>query len=328
MTNEINKCDGVMIRLPFNGNFYLKNTNLTDNNEVYFSLIQDINIDYEDSKFNISLESGNVVDVWPGAAINTDSNGIIGFDVASLFAKHNFGDLSLVLSPRTTQSQINITKFNNLLTDFRLNSMDFSGLAFGKCGQIEYKKNDFNLSASIINDSNNDDHTTFTIGYDGNKIGGGLITSTSDFEDTLGGGLYYNGKDIRGSICFDSIDDEVEIEKKVLFSGIEYDINDNLMISVRNKIITDSSNTNDEYTDNDTEIFISYKINNFYHISIGYINIEHGELTEDTERGLAMKSNFSFDGFIDTFCDILLEPGNAKAKKNRFKSLFKNKKKK
>ena len=88
-------------------------------------------------------------------------------------------------------------------------------------------------STKGIGGDNGDDVSTFTLGYNGDGFGGGLVIASNDGEggttgyDTFGGGIYYSPESIDAtfSVAYDTQDPEGTAKDETdFFVGIDYEV--------------------------------------------------------------------------------------------------------
>merc|ERR1712225_175574 len=167
-------------------------------------------------------------------------------NVHSLFYSFPVGDLEVTAGPLVDQDDVVAATTSAYSDAFRLGAMPYS-LAGNETGAglgVAYSNdNGVVASASFVSlggtDStvgigadNGDDVSTFTLGYNGEGFGGGLVIASNDGEggttgyDTFGGGIYYSPESIDATIsfAFDTTDPETGADATDLFVGVDYEV--------------------------------------------------------------------------------------------------------
>ena len=184
---------------------------------------------------------------------------------------------------------------------FRLGSMPYSlaGSETGPGVGVAYS-NDNGVVASVsfvsvggdtattgINSDDADDVSTFTLGYDGEGFGGGLVIASNDGEggttgyDTFGGGIYYSPESIPAtiSVAYDTNDPETGADATDLFVGIDYEVGPGTLSAAYNSTDIDGSDSEDS---TGFEVSYSYGLNDYVSVTAGFFTVE------DTSTGLSL----------------------------------------
>ena len=187
------------------------------------------------------LTVGVVTGNASGPLANMDSaeTGTGALTVSSLYYAFPVGDLAVTAGPLVDQDDVVAATTSAYSDAFRLGSMPYS-LAGGETGPgvgVAYS-NDNGVVASIsffsadgasstvgIGTDNGDDVSTFTLGYNGDGFGGGLVIASNDGEagtsgyDIFGGGIYYSPESIPAtiSVAYDKQDPETGEDATDLF---------------------------------------------------------------------------------------------------------------
>ena len=162
----------------------------------------------------MGMETGNAS--GPLASMDSSVGGTGAITLHSLFYAFPVGDLSVTAGPLVDQDDVVAATTSAYSDAFRLGSMPYS-LAGNETGPgvgVAYS-NDNGVVASVsfvsvggsdstvgIGADDGDDVSTFTLGYDGDGFGGGLVIASNDGEagttgyDTFGGGIYYSPESI------------------------------------------------------------------------------------------------------------------------------------
>merc|ERR1712164_193324 len=205
--------------------------------------------------FSAGLVAGNA----SGPLASMDSAETGDLDVQSLFYNFPVGDLSVTVGPLVDQDDVVAATPSAYSDAFRLGAMPYS-LAGDETGPgvgVTYS-NDNGVVASVslvsvggasstvgIGADDGDDVSTFTLGYNGDGFGGGIVIASNDGEggttgyDTFGGGIYYSPEstDVDGSDSLDSTGFEV---------SYTYSLNDNVTLTPGFFTVEDTSTGDDD----------------------------------------------------------------------------------
>jgi len=257
--------------------------------------------------FSAGIVTGNAD--GPLAAMDSAENG--DFNVTSLFYNFPVGDLSVTVGPLVDQDDVVAATTSAYSDAFRLGSMPFSlaGDETGPGVAVAYSNdNGVSASASFVSlgasDStvgfgtdDSEDVATFTLGYDGDGFGGGLVIASNDGEgggagyDTLGGGIYYSPESIDAtfSVAYDTQDPETGADASDLFIGVDYEVGPGTLSAAYNSTDVDGSDTEDQ---TGFEVSYTYSINDNVTITPGFFTVEDN--TGDDDSGVVVETAFSF----------------------------------
>ena len=192
----------------------------------------------------MGMETGNAS--GPLASMDSSVGGTGAITLHSLYYAFPVGDLSVTAGPLLDQDDVVAATTSAYSDAFRLGSMPYS-LAGNETGPgvgVAYS-NDNGVVASVsfvsvggsdstvgIGADDGDDVSTFTLGYDGDGFGGGLVIASNDGEggtagyDTFGGGIYYSPESIDAtiSVAYDTQDPETGADATDLFVGVDYEV--------------------------------------------------------------------------------------------------------
>jgi len=243
------------------------------------------------------------------SAENTSSNTLT---VDSLYYAFPVGDLSVTAGPLLDQDDVVAATTSQYSDAFRLGSMPYS-LAGNETGPgigVAYSNdNGVVASASFVsvggNDStvgiggdNGDDVSTFTLGYNGDGFGGGLVIASNDGEagttgyDTFGGGIYYSPESIPAtiSVAYDTKDPEGSAKDETdLFVGLDYEVGPGTLSAAYNNTDVDGGSSKDV---TGFEVSYTYALNDNVTITPGFFTVEDN--TGDDDSGVVVETVFSF----------------------------------
>jgi len=263
--------------------------------------------------FYAGIESGNAS--GPLANMDSASDAGASLNVTSLFYSFPIGDLSVTAGPLLDQDDVVAATLSKHSESFRLGSMPFSlddSLTGPGIGIAYAADNGFVASASLVSDDGHlanrgingdtaDDIATFTLGYNGEGFGGGLVLASHDGEnanttayDTFGGGIYYSPESIPAtiSVAYDTKDpDGADEERTDLFIGVDYEVGPGSLSVAWNSTDVDGGSASDQ---TGFEVSYTYAINDNITITPGFFTVE--ELTADKEddSGVVLETAFSF----------------------------------
>jgi hypothetical protein len=259
--------------------------------------------------FYAGLVAGNA----SGPLANMDSAEAGDLNVTSLFYNFPVGDLSVTVGPLVDQDDVVAATTSAYSDAFRLGSMPYSlaGNETGPGVAVAYS-NDNGVVASVsfvsvggssstvgIGADDGDDVSTFTLGYDGDGYGGGLVLATNDGEggtagyDTFGGGIYYSPEwfnDATISVAYDTTDPETGSDATDLFVGVDYEVGPGTLSAAYNSTDVDGSDTLDS---TGFEVSYTYSLNDNVTITPGFFTVEDTS-TGDDDTGVVAETYFSF----------------------------------
>ena len=158
---------------------------------------------------------------------------------------------------------------------------------------------DGNDSTKGIGGDNGDDVTTFTVGYNGEGFGGGLVVASNDGEnsattayDAFGGGIYYSPESIDAtfSVAYDTTDPETGADATDLFVGVDYEVGPGTLSAAYNSTDVDGSDSSDS---TGFEVSYTYDLNDNVSITPGFFTVEDTS-TGDDDSGVVVETAFSF----------------------------------
>jgi len=262
--------------------------------------------------FYAGIEAGNA----SGPLANMDSavEGGSSLNVTSLFYAFPLGDLEVTVGPLVDQDDVVAATTSAYSDAFRLGSMPYS-LAGNETGPgvgVAYNAdNGFVASVSFVSiggtDSttgigadNADDVSTFTVGYNGEGWGGGLVLASNDGDtagtsagyDTFGGGVYYSPESIPAtiSVAYDTTDPETGADATDLFVGVDYEVGPGILSAAYNSTDVDGSDSDDT---TGFEVSYTYSINDNVSITPGFFTVEDPTAGDD-DSGFVIETAFSF----------------------------------
>jgi len=257
--------------------------------------------------FTAGLVTGNAS--GPLSAMDSAENGDL--DVTSLFYNFPVGDLSVTVGPLVDQDDVVAATTSAYSDAFRLGSMPFSlaGDETGPGVAVAYS-NDNGVVASVsfvslgaadssvgFGTDDSEDVSTFTLGYNADGFGGGLVIASNDGEgggagyDTLGGGIYYSPESIDAtfSVAYDTQDPETGADASDLFIGVDYEVGPGTLSAAYNSTDVDGSDTEDT---TGFEVSYTYSINDNVTITPGFFTVEDND--GDDDSGVVVETAFSF----------------------------------
>ena len=258
----------------------------------------------------MGMETGNAS--GPLASMDSSTGGTGAITLHSLYYAFPVGDLSVTAGPLLDQDDVVAATTSAYSDAFRLGSMPYS-LAGGETGPgvgVAYS-GDNGVVASVsfvsaggsdstvgIGADDGDDVSTFTLGYDGDGFGGGLIIATNDGEagttgyDTFGGGIYYSPESFPAtiSVAYDTTDPEAGADATDLFVGIDYEVGPGTLSAAYNSTDVDGSDSEDS---TGFEVSYSYGLNDYVSVTAGFFTVED-TTTGDDDAGVVAETYFSF----------------------------------
>ena len=263
-----------------------------------------------DDLFSAGIVTGNAS--GPLANMDSAEEGTGALTVDSLFYSFPVGDLSVTAGPLVAQDDVVAATTSAYSDAFRLGSMPYS-LAGNETGPgvgVAYS-NDNGVVASVsfvsvggsdstvgIGADDGDDVSTFTLGYDGDGFGGGLVIASNDGEggtggyDTFGGGIYYSPESIDAtiSVAYDTQDPETGADATDLFVGVDYEVGPGTLSAAYNSTDVDGSDSEDS---TGFEVSYSYGLNDYVSVTAGFFTVEDTS-TGDDDTGVVAETYFSF----------------------------------
>ena len=258
----------------------------------------------------MGMETGNAS--GPLASMDSSVGGTGAITLHSLYYAFPVGDLSVTAGPLLDQDDVVAATTSAYSDAFRLGSMPYS-LAGNETGPgvgVAYS-NDNGVVASVsfvsvggtdatvgIGADNGDDVSTFTLGYDGDGFGGGLVIASNDGEagtsgyDTFGGGIYYSPESIDAtiSVAYDTQDPETGADATDLFVGVDYEVGPGTLSAAYNSTDVDGSDSEDS---TGFEVSYTYSLNDNVTLTPGFFTVEDTS-TGDDDTGVVLETAFSF----------------------------------
>ena len=261
--------------------------------------------------------------IWTGnasgplASMDSAETGGGALSIGSLYYAFPVGDLAVTAGPLLDQDDVVAATTSAYSDAFRLGSMPYS-LAGSETGPgigVAYS-NDNGVVASVsfvsetgasstvgINADDGDDVTTFTLGYNGDGFGGGLVLATNDGDganagagtlgyDSFGGGIYYSPESIPAtiSVAYDTIDPETGSDASDLFFGIDYKVGPGTLSAAYNSTDVDGGSSADS---TGFEVSYTYALNDSMTITPGFFTVEDTGAGDD-DSGVVVETAFSF----------------------------------
>ena len=258
----------------------------------------------------MGMETGNAS--GPLASMDSSVGGTGAITLHSLYYAFPVGDLSVTAGPLLDQDDVVAATTSAYSDAFRLGSMPYS-LAGNETGPgvgVAYS-NDNGVVASVsfvsvggsdstvgIGADDGDDVSTFTLGYDGDGFGGGLVIASNDGEggtagyDTFGGGIYYSPESIDAtfSVAYDTQDPETGADATDLFVGVDYEVGTGTLSAAYNSTDVDGSDSLDS---TGFEVSYTYSLNDNVTLTPGFFTVEDTS-TGDDDTGVVLETAFSF----------------------------------
>ena len=258
----------------------------------------------------MGMETGNAS--GPLASMDSSTGGTGAITLHSLYYAFPVGDLSVTAGPLLDQDDVVAATTSAYSDAFRLGSMPYS-LAGGETGPgigVAYS-GDNGVVASVsfvsvggsdstvgIGADDGDDVSTFTLGYDGDGFGGGLVIATNDGEagtsgyDTFGGGIYYSPESVPAtiSVAYDTTDPDTGEDATDLFVGVDYEVGPGTLSAAYNSTDIDGSDSEDS---TGFEVSYSYGLNDYVSVTAGFFTVEDTS-TGDDDTGVVAETYFSF----------------------------------
>ena len=258
----------------------------------------------------MGMETGNAS--GPLASMDSSTGGTGAITLHSLYYAFPVGDLSVTAGPLLDQDDVVAATTSAYSDAFRLGAMPYS-LAGDETGPgvgVAYS-NDNGVVASVsfvsvggasstvgIGADDGDDVSTFTLGYNGDGFGGGLVIASNDGEggttgyDTFGGGIYYSPESIDAtfSVAYDTQDPETGADATDLFVGVDYEVGPGTLSAAYNSTDVDGSDSLDS---TGFEVSYTYSLNDNVTLTPGFFTVEDTS-TGDDDTGVVLETAFSF----------------------------------
>jgi len=235
--------------------------------------------------------------------------------VGSLYYAFPVGDLSVTAGPLVDSDDVVAATTSAYSDSFRLGAMPFGlsgdqtgpgiGVSYatdnGVVASASFVSSDGASSTAGIGADNGDDTTTFTLGYNGEGFGGGLVIAHNDGEgatndddgESFGGGIYYTPESIPAtiSVAYDTVELDHLNDRTDFFVGIDYEAGPGTLHVAYNKTdVEDGSAGDDDQTG--FEVAYTYQLNDSMTITPGYFSVEDN--TGEDDSGVVVETVFSF----------------------------------
>jgi len=260
--------------------------------------------------FTAGIVTGNAS--GPLASMDSAEEGTGALTVDSLFYSFPVGDLAVTAGPLVDQDDVLAATTSAYSGTFRLGALPYSeaGDETGPGVAVAYS-NDNGVVASVsfisvggadssvgIGGDNGDDVSTFTLGYNGEGFGGGLVIASNDGEgatagyDTFGGGIYYSPESVDAtiSVAYDTTDPETGADATDWFVGVDYEVGPGTLSAAYNSTDVDGSDSEDS---TGFEVSYTYALNDSVSITPGFFTVEDTS-TGDDDTGVVVETAFSF----------------------------------
>jgi len=259
------------------------------------------------------IEAGNA----SGPLANMDSASNVGstLTVTSLFYSFPVGALSVTGGPLLDTDDVVAATTSKYSDSFRLGAMPYSvkdditgpGIAVayaadnGVVASASFVSSDGATSTVGIGGDTGDDTTVFSLGYNGEGWGAGLVlanndgegTTTADDGDSFGGGIYYTPESIPAtfSVAYDTVELDHLNDRTDFFVGVDYETGPGTLSVAYNSTDVDNGSGADDDTTG-FEISYSYALNDNVTITPGYFSVEDN--TGEDDNGVVVETAFSF----------------------------------
>jgi len=256
------------------------------------------------------IETGNASGPLGDMDSAVEGNGEL--NLHSLYYAFPVGDLELTVGPLVDQDDVIAATTSAYSDAFRLGAMPYSqrddetgpgvALAYtsdsGVVASASFISVDGDSSTIGIGADNGEDITTFTLGYNGDGFGGGLVIASNDGEgvgnngyDTFGGGIYYSPESLGAtlSIAYDTTDPEVGNDETDLFVGVDFEVGPGTLSAAWNSTDVDGSDADDT---EGFEVSYSYALNDNVTVTPGFFSVE--DTNGDDDTGVVLETAFSF----------------------------------
>jgi len=289
-----------------------------DQEELYmqYGYGLDINSSFTgEDLFYAGIETGNASGPLANmdSAVDPTTDNVLS--VHSLFYTFPVGDLSVTAGPLLDADDVVAATTSAYSDAFRLGAMPYSlddsltgpglGVSYsgdnGWVASASFVSVDGTDSTKGIGADNGDDVSTFTLGYNGEGFGGGLVLMSHDGDnsnttayDTFGGGIYYSPESIPAtiSVAYDSKDPDGSTEERTdLFVGIDYEVGPGSLSVAYNSTDVDGGTANDQ---TGFEVSYSYAVNDNLTITPGFFTVEETTANKDDDTGVVLETAFSF----------------------------------
>jgi len=284
--------------------------------EMYMQYAYGLDVDSSftgEDLLHVGIEAGNAT--APLSHMDSAIDSGDGLTVASMFYAFPVGDLEVTVGPKVLQDDVLAATTSQYSGTFRLGAMPYSeaGDEEGPGIAVAWSnENGVVASASFISvggtsptkgigADNGDDVSTFTLGYNGEGFGGGIVFASNDGDDvltsggydTFGGGIYYSPESIPAtfSVAYDTTDPETGSDETDLFFGIDYEVGPGTLSAAYKTTDVDGDSSKDQ---TGFEVSYSYAINDSVTITPGFFTLEETTEGKDDDTGVVVETAFSF----------------------------------
>jgi len=276
----------------------------------------DINTSFDQgSSLYVGIETGNASGPLANMDSAVDPTTDNELSVHSMYYNFPVGDLSVTAGPLVDQDDVVAATLSNYSEGFRLSSMPFSldddltgpgiGVTYandnGVVASASFVSIDGTSSTVGIGADDGDDVSTFTLGYNGDGFGGGLVLASHDGEnssttayDTLGGGIYYSPESIDATftVAYDTKDPDGTAEERTdLFIGVDYEVGPGTLSAAYNSTDVDGGSASDQ---TGFEVSYTYAVNDNVTITPGFFTVEETTANKEDDSGVVLETAFSF----------------------------------
>ncbi len=262
--------------------------------------------------FYAGMEAGNASGPLSNmdSATSTTGNALT---VHSLFYSFPIGDLEVTTGPLVDQDDVVAATPSAYSDAFRLGAMPYSlagnetgpgiGVTYssdnGIVSSASFVSPDGNNASKGINSGTGDDVATFTLGYNGDGFGGGLVYASNDGNnaattgyDAFGAGIYYNPEsfDATISVAWDSKNTDTTFESD-WFIGVDVAAGPGTLSAGYNQ--TDVNNSTD-LDQAGFEVSYAYPVNDSLTVTPGFFTVEETTAGKEDDAGAVIEAVFSF----------------------------------
>jgi len=276
----------------------------------------DINTSFEEGHLlYVGIETGNASGPLTEMDSAVDPTTDNELSVHSIYYNFPVGDLSVTAGPLVDQDDVVAATLSNYSEGFRLSSMPFSlddsltgpgiGVSYandnGVVASASFVSIDGTSSTVGIGADDGDDVSTFTLGYNGDGFGGGLVLASHDGEnssttayDTFGGGIYYSPESVDATftVAYDTKDPDGTAEERTdLFIGVDYEVGPGTLSAAYNSTDVDGGSASDQ---TGFEVSYTYVVNDVVTITPGFFTVEETTSNKEDDSGVVLETAFSF----------------------------------
>jgi len=259
------------------------NTSFTGNDGLYAQLVQG-------NQDELALESAE-----------TSSSGAV--EVQSLFYSFPVGEFEVTAGPLLDQDDVIAATTSIYSSNFRVNEMPWGAVGTGGGAGVAVSwanENGFNASVSTVSTNGADatsgiwtkegtDIATYSLGYDSDNYGGGLIYTDDDTDTSFGGGIYFRPDGFPTiSLAYDSLSDADATDSSSFVVGLDYEVGPGTASAAYES--QDSAGT----TTSNYEFYYNYPVNDGVSVQAGVFVEENATSGVDDTTGYIVETFFSF----------------------------------